>query len=337
MSKNDDPAFHSRFGGLWVDRDDWRQQITARHLTSEQINQIEFFVRNGFIILHAAATPEKVDAFRRKIETSFREGNKDVLYQRHDGYDTLPLSQPEDRLGVRVVDSFVPFAEALDLFSSPSLIAFLQLIFDADPLLFQSLSFDQGSQQGLHQDTAYVVVDQPLELAACWIALEDIQPGSGELMYVPGSHRLPDWNFGGDRKHWVATEDGKEPHDDWARHLTQHAKDSQYGVQYFLPKKGDILVWHADLAHGGAPVKNPDLTRQSLVGHFCPQGRSPHFFSTSPHLATIRHRGSLAYCSQHYDLAGRPDQTRTDAKMPPQQNFMSSIEAFRQATKKQAS
>ena len=29
-----------------------------------------------------------------------------------------------------------------------------------------------------------------MELIASWIALEDVQPGSGELMYVPGSHRF---------------------------------------------------------------------------------------------------------------------------------------------------
>lgn len=334
MSMNDDPAFHSRFGGLWIDRADWRQQITARNLTSEQAEQVEFFAENGFIILPGAAASETVDAFRRKIEISFREGNRDVLYQRHNGHDVLPLDGPADRLGVRVVDSFVPFSEALDLFSSPALIAFLQLIFDQNPLLFQSLSFDQGSQQGLHQDTAYVVVDQPIELAACWIALEDIQPGSGELMYVPGSHRLPDWNFGGDRKHWNPIEDGKEPHDQWARHLMRHAQESKYGIRYFLPKKGDILVWHADLAHGGAPVQDPNLTRQSLVGHFCPQDRSPYFFSTSPHLDTIRHRNALAYCSQHYDLSQRADVTRPDSKTPAQQNFMSSLEAFRRAMKR---
>ena len=67
------------------------------------------------------------------------------------------------------------------------------MIFDDSPLLFQSLSFEKGSQQGMHQDTAYIVVDSPLELAASWIALQDVEPGSGELMYYEGSHRLPEY------------------------------------------------------------------------------------------------------------------------------------------------
>lgn len=78
-----DAPFHSRSGGLWIDRADWRQQITARNLTQEQAAQVEFFVENGFIILEGAASSDQVDAFQKRIESSFREGNPDVLYQRH--------------------------------------------------------------------------------------------------------------------------------------------------------------------------------------------------------------------------------------------------------------
>ena len=69
-------------------------------------------------------------------------------------------------------------------------------------LLFQGLTFEKGSGQGLHQDTAYVVLDKPMELAAAWIALEDIAPDSGELMYLDGSHQMPEWKFGGKSKHF---------------------------------------------------------------------------------------------------------------------------------------
>ncbi len=35
-----------------------------------------------------------------------------------------------------------------------------------------------------------------------------------------------------------------------------------------LIEKGDILIWHASLAHRGTIVKNPDLTRLSLLVHY---------------------------------------------------------------------
>lgn len=294
--------FHSKFGGLWIDRSDWRQEITARGLDDEQAALVKQFVEDGYIILEAAASHDLVDAFQHKIEQAFREGNEHVLYQKHGEQTVRNLVEPADRKGGRVVDSFVPLSEALDLFSAPKLLKFLNTIFGADPLLFQSLSFDQGSQQGLHQDTAYVVVNRPLELAACWIALEDVLPGSGELIYVPGSHRRLDWDFGGNKKHWDPVSDGHDIHNTWSMDIVECAKKGDRGIVPFYAKKGDILVWHADLAHGGSPVLDDDLTRQSLVGHFCPQTAEPYYFSTNPEHSTVKRYGRLAYSSQHYRL-----------------------------------
>jgi ectoine hydroxylase-related dioxygenase (phytanoyl-CoA dioxygenase family) len=35
-----------------------------------------------------------------------------------------------------------------------------------------------------------------------------------------------------------------------------------------IAKKGDVLIWHANLVHGGAPILNPALTRKSMVVHY---------------------------------------------------------------------
>ncbi|HUO83912.1 MAG TPA: phytanoyl-CoA dioxygenase, partial [Thermoanaerobaculia bacterium] len=36
----------------------------------------------------------------------------------------------------------------------------------------------------------------------------------------------------------------------------------------FTPKKGDMLVWHANLLHAGSPRANRKLTRKSIVSHY---------------------------------------------------------------------
>jgi phytanoyl-CoA hydroxylase len=146
-------------------------------------------------------------------------------------------------------------------------------------------------------------VDRPLELAACWIALEDIQLGSGELMYAPGSHRYPDFDFGSGRKHFDANLARPEAHHRWSLDLVARAQAAG-GVSTFLARKGEILIRHADLAHGGSPVARPELTRQSLVGHFCPRSARPNYFNCLPDCAVGQH-GPLSYCSEHY--AGRPE------------------------------
>ncbi|HWU01337.1 MAG TPA: phytanoyl-CoA dioxygenase family protein [Novosphingobium sp.] len=302
-SVSDLPAYFSMFGGMWIDRPDWRQMAVAHGLSDEMIAMLARFIEDGYIVIEGAADTDVIDAFQAQIETSFRQGNPALLYQSHASHETMPLDGPVDRLGTRVVDCFVALPDALKLFTSPRLIEFLTVVLGEKPLLFQSLSFDQGSQQGLHQDTAYVVVDRPMELVACWIALEDVKEGSGELMYVPGSHRLSELPFGGDRKHWDASVDGREPHEEWARRLREQATSGPRGVERFLARKGDILIWHADLAHGGAPVADPALTRQSLVGHFCPVSARPRYFDFGPCRTTTHDYGPLAYASSHYDLS----------------------------------
>jgi len=38
--------------------------------------------------------------------------------------------------------------------------------------------------------------------------------------------------------------------------------------EIFMPKKGDVLLWHANFIHGGSEVAEPELTRKSLVCHY---------------------------------------------------------------------
>jgi len=58
-----------------------------------------------------------------------------------------------------------------DLIFAPAILDFLTDIFQDDAVTFQSLYFENGSQQGCHQDTAFVYVEPPYQFAACWIAL----------------------------------------------------------------------------------------------------------------------------------------------------------------------
>jgi ectoine hydroxylase-related dioxygenase (phytanoyl-CoA dioxygenase family) len=49
-----------------------------------------------------------------------------------------------------------------------------------------------------------------------------------------------------------------------------HEHDLQ--LKKFLPKKGDMLIWHANLLHGGSPITKPNKTRKSMVAHYFAKG-----------------------------------------------------------------
>ena len=44
----------------------------------------------------------------------------------------------------------------------------------------------------------------------------------------------------------------------------------KYGLvpKYGTVKKGDIIIWHANLIHGGSKRNNINLTRKSVVMHY---------------------------------------------------------------------
>jgi ectoine hydroxylase-related dioxygenase (phytanoyl-CoA dioxygenase family) len=41
---------------------------------------------------------------------------------------------------------------------------------------------------------------------------------------------------------------------------------------YFSAGKGDVLIWHANLIHGGSPRKNMQLSRRAMVCHYFVKG-----------------------------------------------------------------
>lgn len=291
---------------MWIDRSDFRDELERRiksgAINADMCQALVEFERDGYIVLPGAASTQQLDRFESAISQAFREGHRDLIAQLHGSGQPRRVTRDMDRASTRIVDSFAVMPESLDLLSSPRLIDFLRCVLDDVPMLFQSLSFHVGSQQGLHQDTAYVVVDRPIELVACWIALEDVLPGSGELQYLVGSHRLPDYDFG-EKKHWDPVADGGAKHDAWFRWILSEGDQRQLPLRKFMAKRGDILVWHADLAHGGSPITNPELTRKSLVGHYCPANALPHYMKLMPARRTIIRRNGIAYGSGHYDLA----------------------------------
>jgi hypothetical protein len=109
--------------------------------------------------------------------------------------------------------------------------------------------------------------------AAVWMALDDIHPDSGPFQYVPGSHRWP--VLRGERVRallpyeeastlfWPATAE---------RIVTplyeREIERTGLPVKTFLPRRGDVLVWHGRLVHRGSRPNDPARVRKALISHY---------------------------------------------------------------------
>lgn len=238
--------------------------------------------RDGYYVLKDAVDADLINNLLSDMDNVVRERTaSNILYQQHGSGRTYPITDlVGDAKGVRLVDLMVSLPSAQKVLLSEKVVSALLQIFDKPPVLFQSLSFEYGSQQALHQDTAYVVTNPPMNLVGVWIALEDIKPGSGELLYAHKSHNLPYFFQEKTNKfHWNRDVDGDGIHEEYIKFLQDETCKNGMHVESFLPEKGDALIWHSQLAHGGSKIIDENLTRKSIVGHFCPLGTAPNWLN----------------------------------------------------------
>ena len=134
--------------------------------------------------------------------------------------------------------------------------------------LFQSINFFTGSQQRTHSDFVHMSTFPKGNLIAVWIALEDMCEENGPLHYYPGSHKLPcilNNDYQNDGTRFMI---GNKTYDKYEDEVERILKKSKLKKQKFIANKGDILIWHSNLLHGGEEVINAKLTRKSMVLHY---------------------------------------------------------------------
>ncbi len=293
------PRFRSRFGGLWPDLSDAQARIAGKQalglLTPEDAARFRHWVEKGYVVLEQAVAPELIGRLCDEIRRGWEHGDERV---------PIEICLPDRRWFARMEPRYrdVPhkvldyhaFSEtARQVVFSPPIRRFLEQLFERPPLAFQSLLFRWGTEQDMHQDTAYVLLRSPMEFVGCWIALEDVEPGSGELQYYEGSHRIPEYLwFGRARAKPHEYDDDRE----FLRWVSAEPERAGCTLARFRPRKGDALLWHADLVHGGAERSERQRTRWSLVTHFCPVNVDPEWLGTSPSSGKLEHVPGCYYC-----------------------------------------
>jgi len=292
---------------LWFDLPDAADELNRRldsgAMTAAQFQLLNKFIVDGYVILPEKISPEVIDEINQDFNNAPQHREKILLRKGGEYTHPGPLGIVGRRK--RVIDFYVPCHAALQAVLAQPITDFLTLLYSEAPLAVQALLFQYGSQQSMHQDPAYVVTDSPGALTASWIALEDIEAGSGELTYYKGSHRGIDVLFAGGKKIWIRNVDDKETNLNYMDDLVQNCEANKLVKENFLAKKGEILVWHSALVHGGGPITNKDLTRRSLVTHYCPASGKPNYFNIPKQIVSRQPFAGGFYSSRHYDI--RPE------------------------------
>jgi len=246
----------------------------AAQLPYDLAEKLRLWNQNGFVILEQVLSEELIDAYLADVEELIEDHQQHDIHIRIDRpeYVKHPVMKIRDvpraiieGQYIKILDFHNASVAGKKLMLHNAIVSFLEAIFNEKVVAMQSLTFLYGSQQDTHQDFPYVVPQVPSHLAAAWIALEDVQPGSGELHYYVGSHKVKKFDWGNGI--FFNGESTKNP-TDFGHYLTAECERLGLERKTLLIKKGDVLIWHASLAHGGEPILDGNLTRKSYVCHY---------------------------------------------------------------------
>jgi hypothetical protein len=181
-------------------------------------------------------------------------------------FDLAAWRHSTDHHSLRIQDAWKNEASVRHLALLPEILDLLETVYGRKPFAFQTLNFPVGTQQHFHSDAVHFHSEPAGFMCGVWIALEDIHSDSGPLEYFPCSHRLP----------YLQLRDiGKQVSDDLPAtqeifHAVWQAMVRSEGLQKltFTPRRGQALIWAANLLHGGAAVRDRGLTRWSQVTHY---------------------------------------------------------------------
>jgi len=222
-----------------------RGTATDRNLEGQR----EAFERDGFLVADDAVDAGTIDAIVAELADFYGE-------QRH------------ERDGVtffrnRIQDAWKINEKVKSVALAPAMLQLLEGLYGRGQLPFQTINFRTGTQQKPHSDALHFSTMPEGFMAGVWVAFEDMDRANGPLIYYPGSHKRPfvrPADFGAEAK-W-------ENYGSYEDYIGALVAERGLEPQYATIKKGQALIWSANLLHGGAPQEDRSRSRHSQVTHY---------------------------------------------------------------------
>ncbi len=174
------------------------------------------------------------------------------------------INNPNNINNNRLTDIWKNFNIIGELAFNTKILNILKKLYNRKPIPFQTLNFYKGTEQKLHSDQIHFCSDPENFMCGVWIALEDITMEKGPLVYYPGSHKMEFLNM-----QKLNLKVGDYP--SYENKIADIIDKSDFKPEYGLIKKGDAIIWHANLIHGGSK-RIDDLSRISMVIHYFFEG-----------------------------------------------------------------
>ena len=257
MSKTTDKKFTPPLMNLpLVDSPFFEQIFSQLTLDKETKKLVKQFAEQGYVIIDDLGIEniaETTDRIVKDLTPIYGEKGKiESAWIYHD----------------RIQDAWTFNQDVKKIATSPKIINLLKILYQREPIPFQTLNFKLGTQQSTHSDSIHFSSMPSRFMCGVWIALEDIDANNGPLHYYPGSHKLPIFDLndlGITGSYQNKPYDVYPIYEEFLQSLIKH--NGLEKVELYV-KKGQALIWAANLLHGGSQVLDKNRTRHSQVTHY---------------------------------------------------------------------
>jgi phytanoyl-CoA hydroxylase len=283
-------AIEQTLQDLWLDRPDAAAEIERRladgEITAQQSEKAEAFLNDGFVVVHLEGIEQTAERLRREVDQLWRDRRVDLAFRFVEEPTSMADARPrKDRMApCRLLDIHSHSSAALDLYLHQSLFEWVEPLLGQPALAFESIFTEFGWSEAPYRDVVYIETDRVGHLLTATIALEDIDLAAGPYYVVPGSHRIPLYEFEPGRVR-IRPEEDYLPAQRYAASLA--AEQGLLEHELFL-RKGEAVLWHPALIHGARRILRPWVTRRTFAVRFTTRG--PHPCRRSSYWKSVRGR-----------------------------------------------
>ena len=242
----------------WIESDFFYSQLKTKKISREFQQYAIKFHEDGYCVVDLGLPQKKMNEIIKTVNNLSK--SKDVkLNPKIYHYNKSP----------RIIEGWKKSKTIKELALNKKILKLLNFLYRKKPIPINTINFIKGSDQPLHSDYIHFSSSPHKYLTAAWVALEDTNSNNGPLMVVPRSHKLDiiDYSFFNISTPRSMNELSKY-YKVYEKYIKQLVKEKKLTIKPILMKKGQALIWAANLLHGGTKIVDKNSTRYSQVTHY---------------------------------------------------------------------
>jgi ectoine hydroxylase-related dioxygenase (phytanoyl-CoA dioxygenase family) len=246
----------------------YQTMLSGMSLTEKELAYVQHFRKHGYVVVEDCIADEITARQIHNDCTAFENGYGEN----------------------RVQDGWQRSAAIKSVAANKHILSILKLLYGRAAVPTYTLNFLRGTEQRTHSDVIHFSSLPSGFMCGVWTALEDVTVKQGPLHYYPGSHTLPEFDYYdlGIGEESVYPDSPHEGEQSWANPRTREKyslyedvverlmKEHGFERHELSLKRGQALIWAANLFHGGSKILDELSTRKSQVTHYHFEGTIPY-------------------------------------------------------------